>query len=359
MSKRPIKILTIVGARPQFVKMAVVSSAIRKQPGLTEVVIHTGQHFDAAMSQAFFDELELAEPEYQLGIAGTGSADVVAAMRDAIVAIIAEENPDWVMVYGDTYSTRAGAEAAAAAHVPLAHVEAGLRSNDPQMPEEQNRRIADRLSQVLFAPTHVAVEQLEREGLDDNRDILQVGDVMMDAVQSFEERASSQPWPEGLPKSDFLLCTIHRAATTDHPERLAAVAEGLNLLAAKYPVILPLHPRTQKQLARYGISLKFPTHPPQSYFTMLQLLRHCRAVVTDSGGLQKEAFFSKKFCVTVREETEWTELVSAGYNVLVGTDTGRLVTEVDRAVVKTGSFAEAFYGDGNAAARIAAYFAGA
>lgn len=343
-----------MGARPQFVKMAVVSRAIRNQPVLQEVIVHSGQHFDRAMSEVFFDELNIPKPHYNLGIQGTGSDDVLGDMRTELISVIEQERPDWVLVYGDIYTTRAAAEAARDAGVSLAHVEAGLRSFNPEMPEEQNRIIADACSDVLFVPTQTAADQLRTEGgLKANAEIVFSGDVMLDATRHYAP--SSVVLPQGVEPGNFVLCTLHRAETTDHSQRLANAVAGINAVAEKIPVVLPLHPRTSKRMQEQNLRFNFKTHPPQGYLSMLGLLKNCSAVLTDSGGLQKEAYFFDKFCVTMRNETEWTELVTAGYNTLVGTDSDKVASEVERAIRAKGDFSEAFYGRGNAAEIIAEY----
>lgn len=353
-----IKILNVVGARPQFVKMSVVSRALKAHAGIDEIIVHTGQHSDQLMSQVFFDEMQIPAPDYHLGIRGTGTSDVVDEMRSALADLFDRESPDWIVAYGDTYSTRAAAEAAHNLDAPLAHVEAGLRSFNEEMPEEINRIIADQFSRVLFAPTEQAVRQLEFEGLNrEGRQIMQVGDVMLDAVNFYSKQQSVVRNPEIDLQEGYLLCTLHRAESTDNQETLTELVDGLNKLSEKYQLVLPLHPRTEKRMKSFGLRFAFPTHPPQGYLSMLHLLRHCNLVITDSGGLQKEAFYCQKFCVTMRNETEWTELVDAGYNQLAGTDSESLVTSVEEMLDKTGKFEETFYGDGTAGEQIAAYLA--
>lgn len=353
-----LKIFNVVGARPQFVKMAMVSRALRKHRELQEVIIHSGQHADAAMSQVFFDELDIPFPDHNLGISGTGSSDVVAQMESGLTALIEEEKPDWVLVYGDTYTTRAAAQAAHHSNIPIAHVEAGLRSFNPEMPEELNRIVADRLSTALFAPSQRAVDQLWEEGLSSPEGrIMLVGDVMKDAADYYSPRIEEDFQLENLPTMPFLLCTVHRAETTDDREKLAAVVNALNQLSQRYSIVLPLHPRTEKRIKSYGLGFVFPTHPPQGYPAMLHLLKKASLVVTDSGGLQKEAYFMHRFCVTLRNETEWTELVDSDYNLLVGTDEEKIIEGVETMLQKSGNFDQPFYGDGNAAEKIAAFFA--
>lgn len=354
-----LKILNVAGARPQFIKMAVVSRALAQFPEIEEIIVHSGQHSQLEMSQVFFDELQIPTPHYNLGISGTGKDDVVDRMQTAFAALIKRVQPDWVLVYGDTYTTRAAAQAAHHANVKLAHVEAGLRSFNPEMPEEFNRIVADRLSSVLFAPTQRAVDQLWDEGLGGSPGKLKlVGDVMYDAVKQYKEQAQRiGDFPSDVLPGQFLLCTIHRAETTDNPEKLAAVVAALNRLSEKYKIVLPLHPRTEKRMKTSGLRFVFPAHPPQGYLPMLHLLHNCSLVLTDSGGLQKEAYFSHKFCVTLRNETEWTELIDSGYNTLTGADENEIVESVAKMLSKKGRFDEQFYGDGTAALKIARFFA--
>lgn len=348
-----VKIVNVVGARPQFVKMAVVSRALKSFDEVDEVIIHSGQHYDDAMSQVFFDELHIPKPDYNLGIAGTGGAEVVEQMQRKLETILQSENPHWVVVYGDTYTTLAAARAAKSCGIRLAHVEAGLRSFNDAMPEEFNRVQTDRISDLLFAPTAQAVVHLKNEQLDRTAHISQVGDVMFDAARYYAQDldGSEVDIPVDAP---FLLCTIHRAENTDDEGKLRSLAETLNRLSEKYSIVLPLHPRTEKRLKSFGLRFVFPTHPPQSYRSMLALLQKCALVLTDSGGLQKEAFFMKRFCLTLRSETEWTELVHAGYNKIVGTDSEAIINGVAEMIAKTGSFSEKFYGEGNAGDLIAA-----
>lgn len=352
-----LKILNVVGARPQFVKMAVVSSAIRKQAQLEEVIVHSGQHSDAAMSQVFFDELSIPAPKYHLGISGTGTDSVVVEMESRFAEVIEKEQPDWVLVYGDTYTTRAAAQAAHHKRAKLAHVEAGLRSFNPEMPEELNRVIADRLSAALFAPTQRAVDQLWEEGLAQPQGrILLTGDVMKDAAAFFAPAPQAALQIPGVPDDPFLLCTVHRAEATDNPVKLMSIVSGLNRLAEKYPVVFPLHPRTAKRIQEFGLKLNFPALPPQGYRNMLGLIQRSQLVITDSGGLQKEAFFMRRFCVTLRNETEWRELTESGYNLLVGADEEKLIKGVEQMIQQKGTFDEPLYGDGKAAEKIAAFF---
>ena len=318
-----MKICTVVGARPQFIKAAVVSAAIRSQLGMDEFLVHTGQHYDENMSDVFFEELDIPRPKHNLGIGGGGHGQQTGRMLIEMERVLVEERPDWVLVYGDTNSTLAGALAAAKLHIPIAHVEAGLRSFNREMPEEVNRVLTDHVSTELFAPTETAVENLLKEGFERSQ-ILKVGDVMFDAALHFGEKAKGQT--ELLTKLDvkpgeFVLATVHRASNTDDPNRLHAIYQGLQELSTELPVVWPVHPRTRGAFERAGLSgetagaVRFTE--PLSYLEMVTLESQCRMVATDSGGVQKEAYFFGKPCAVFRAETEWTELVDLGWTRLL------------------------------------------
>ncbi|TVR38711.1 MAG: UDP-N-acetylglucosamine 2-epimerase (non-hydrolyzing) [Cryomorphaceae bacterium] len=344
-------ILQIIGARPQFVKLAVVSRALAAHSGVREIIVHTGQHFDANMSAVFFEELEIPQPDFNLGIHGTGNEGTIQTMREALVALMQSVSSDVVVVYGDTYSTLAGALAAEELQIPLAHVEAGLRSFNASMPEEHNRIETDKRAHWLFAPTDVAMMNLANEGLDKApRIVANTGDVMYDAVRYYAQRAKNESI-EPVP-GHFVLCTLHRAENTDDPERLKELVDALNEISRRFEIVLPLHPRTRQRLQSFGLRFVFPTHPPLSYLRILQLLRHCQFVLTDSGGLQKEAYFLGKYCITLRDETEWTELVKGGYNQLAGADKQRILAAVQNIPSEKGVFSEGWYGQGNAGEKI-------
>lgn len=314
----PYKIVTVVGARPQFIKAAALSRAMRTQPGLEEVLVHTGQHHDPEMSDVFFAELEIAKPKRFLGVHGGGHGEMTGRMLGALEKALVEERPEMVLVYGDTNSTLAGALAAAKLHIPVAHVEAGLRSFNRRMPEEINRVVADHLSTLQFCPTEESVKNLEHEGI--TAGVHRVGDVMYDCALFARARAleSSRILEKlGLEEGGFALATVHRAENTDTPEALAAVVDYLEARARELPVVLPLHPRTREALARHGLSLKAVTAiPPVGYHDINRLLAAAAEVLTDSGGLQKEAYFHRVPCVTLRDQTEWVETVSHGWNRL-------------------------------------------
>ena len=362
-----MQIMTIVGARPQFIKAAMVSREIARRAGgaeeagatppLVEILVHTGQHDDANMSDVFFEELSIPRPDLHLGISGGGHGAMTGRMLAALEPAMIERAPDWVLVYGDTNSTLAGALTAAKLGVPIAHVEAGLRSFDLGMPEEINRRLTDHCAALLFAPTRGAVENLRREGIAPDRVVL-AGDVMYDAMLFHREeaRARSRILDDlGLEPGGFILATVHRAANTDAEPALRGVMDGLALLADLAPVVLPLHPRTRKGLAAAGlldsVAGRLGLIDPVGYHDMVMLEASAALVATDSGGVQKEAFFNGVPCLTLREETEWTELVEAGANTLVGSDPQRILAGGRAAIgraVETGDF----YGDGSAAVAI-------
>ncbi len=352
-----MKILTVVGARPQFVKAAVVSRALQEISQLTEVMLHTGQHFDDNMSTIFFDELDIPRPHYHLGIGGGSHGSNTGRILEAVEEAILEENPDFVMVYGDTDSTLAGALAAVKLCIPVAHVEAGLRSFNRRMPEEINRIMTDHISEVLFTPTEEAVRQLAKEGIVGSM-VDNVGDVMLDAIRIFNpiaERKSNIMATLQLSPRSYALCTLHRKENTDNPARLAAIIEGMK--KSGLTVILPLHPRTKKMLSEHEIdcSGNIRIVDPVGYFDMLMLQRNAKVIGTDSGGLQKEAYFQSVPCVTFRDETEWRELVSLGVNRLVGADADAIAREMTSATPV--SYVQNVYGDGDASQKIAARFA--
>ncbi len=344
-----MKIVTVVGARPQFIKAAAVSRVLRAVPGVQEILLHTGQHYDANMSAVFFKELSIPEPDVNLG-AGSGTHAVqTARMLEGIEAVLLEEKPDKVMVYGDTNSTLAGALAAVKLHLPLAHVEAGLRSFNRAMPEEINRVVTDRVADVLFAPTHTAVANLKTEGLEAVTHF--TGDVMYDSVLFYLDQVSqhaSRYALGGLP-DHFLLATIHRAENTDEPGNLNRILEAF--ASSGRTIVWPVHPRTRKTLTD---SLKLPSNvnaiDPVGYLQMLWLTMNCDKVLTDSGGLQKESYFLGKPCITIRTETEWLETLHDGWNTVTGTDTDRILEAIS-STYPSAARHDAF-GDGQAAGKI-------
>ena len=347
-------LLTIVGARPQFVKAAVVSRAIASSHGIEEKIVHTGQHHDANMSDVFFEEMEIPRPAYHLGIHGLGHGAMTGQMMEKLEQLFLKEKPDAVLVYGDTNSTLAGALTACKLHIPVAHVEAGLRSFNMRMPEEVNRILTDRVSQWLFCPTQTAEANLTREGYPfGGMKIHLCGDVMLDAALYYAERSPGRSnILSTMGDGPFNLCTIHRAENTDDPDRLRTILSALSEIHQQMPVVCPLHPRTRKLALEKGLELPFTVIDPVGYFDMLELLKNCHAVLTDSGGLQKEAYFFQKPCITLREETEWTELVDGGYNTLAGADTNRIISAWQKAGSSQPDFSTRLYGDGHSADKI-------
>jgi len=324
-----MKLLTVIGARPQFIKAATVSRVVAAREDITEVIVHTGQHYDANMSDIFFDELSIPRPDHHLGIGGGGHGQMTGRQLEAIEGVLLTEKPDCVLVYGDTNSTLAGALAAVKLHIPVAHVEAGLRSFNRRMPEEINRVLTDHAADLLFAPTGTALDNLRNEGVPEAR-LHMVGDVMYDAALFYRDRARQPRWFDALGIADgaFVLATVHRAENTDDPARLCAIFEGLGNCGQ--PVVLPLHPRTRSKLGEYDIKVSSSVHltDPVGYLEMVWLQAHCATIATDSGGVQKEAYFHGKPCITLRDETEWVELVESGWNVLVGADVARIGAEL-------------------------------
>jgi UDP-GlcNAc3NAcA epimerase len=349
-----LKIFTVIGARPQFVKAAAVSREITNHPDIEEIIVHTGQHFDANMSDIFFSEMQIPAPKYKLEIHSLNHGAMTGRMLEGLEQLFTQEKPDVVLVYGDTNSTLAGALAAKKLHIKVAHVEAGLRSFNMRMPEEINRILTDRISDYLFCPTDTAIQNLDKEGYEHLPvRIFKSGDVMQDAAlyyaQFAEEKAHVR---KHLGISKFVLCTLHRAENTDEPSRLAGIVEGLNLVNESKKVLLPVHPRTAKILAQLEAKPQFTIIPPVGYFDMIDLLQHCDLVMTDSGGLQKEAFFFKKHCITLRDQTEWVELIDSGFNVLCDTNASHIYNTFEKMIVKQSDFDVNLYGNGEACKEI-------
>ena len=348
-----MKIVSIVGNRPQFVKAAPLSRALRAR--VDEVLVHSGQHYDPDLADLFFDELGVPQPDHALEV-GSGSPIVqLAVMLERLEPLLLEEAPDMVVVYGDTTTTLAGALAAAKLGLPLGHVEAGLRSFDRSMPEEQNRVVTDHLSSLLLCPTDTAVRNLAREGITEG--VHQVGDVMLDASLMFAPAAAARPGARalGLEPGGYLLVTVHRAAATDTPEALDALVAVLE--AIDRPAVFPVHPRTRNRLEGAGLWERLERHPtlrlsgPVGYLDFTALLVNAAAVVTDSGGVQKEAYFQGVPCITLRDTTEWVETVEGGFNRLVGMDPARVAAALDDLSMP--DVRPPYYGDGDAAGRIA------
>jgi UDP-GlcNAc3NAcA epimerase len=346
-----MKISTIVGARPQFIKAAALSRALIQFPAIKEIIIHTGQHHDALMSDVFFEEMHIPKPNYHLEVSGLGHGAMTGRMLEKIEEVLLKEKPDWVLVYGDTNSTLAGALAASKLHIPVAHVEAGLRSFNMKMPEEINRILTDRVSTLLFCPTDTAIKNLKNEGVESG--VVRTGDVMADALFYYQTLAKDKATLFKVsPAVNFVLATIHRAENTDDPVRLKCIFKALEEINQKIPVYLPLHPRTKGKLKELGIVPKLQILDPLGYYDMLQLLSNCSLVLTDSGGLQKEAYLCQKPCVTFRDQTEWVELVENGVNKLVGTSSESIVKAALAFLEKAPSFPKGLYGDGKAANQI-------
>jgi UDP-GlcNAc3NAcA epimerase len=345
-----MKLLTVIGARPQFIKAATVSRAVSGRDDISEVIVHTGQHYDANMSDIFFDELAITRPNHHLGIGGGTHGAMTGRQLEAIEAVLLDGKPDWVLVYGDTNSTLAGALAAVKLHIPVAHVEAGLRSFNRRMPEEINRILTDHAAEKLMAPTETAMRNLRAEGLPEERLEL-VGDVMFDASLFYRDRARRPDWfaDLGVTEGDFVLATVHRAENTDNPVRLRSILDGLVAQAASDPAIASAHPRTADG-PWYCAYRHLHVVEPVGYLEMVWLEAACAAVATDSGGVQKEAYFFGKPCITLRDETEWVELVETGWNRLAGADPDKIAGAIAGAVAPdSGGY---LYGDGNAATRV-------
>jgi UDP-N-acetylglucosamine 2-epimerase (non-hydrolysing) len=345
-----MKIATIVGARPNFVKMAPVSNELRKS--FIEVIVHTGQHYDYDMDRIFFEEMGIPEPDYHLGV-GSGSHGIqTGEMLRKIEEVLLRERPDMILVIGDTNTTLAGALAAAKLHIPVAHLESGLRSFDRTMPEEINRILTDHCSDMLLCPTRVAVENLAREGV--THDVYLTGDVMVDAIAGHYQVAAqkSRILEElGVKPGDYYLATVHRAENTDVKENLAAIVDAFCQLDN---VVLPCHPRTEKYLKSFGLWDRLSAHVkltrPLGYYDILVLEKNARKILTDSGGVQKEAYILKVPCITLRKNTEWVETVEDGWNVLVGSDREAIVHMAREFKPRNGH--RDVFGDGMASARV-------
>jgi UDP-GlcNAc3NAcA epimerase len=354
-------ILTVVGARPQFIKAAVLSRYIRDNPfcGIAETLVHTGQHYDQNMSDIFFTEMDIPKPDINMHIGSGSHGKTTSAMLGGIEEIILDKRPDALLVYGDTNSTLAGALAASKLHVPVAHVEAGLRCYVMTMPEEQNRRLTDHLSTWLFCPTKTAIKNLSKEGINscgadakptmDKKQVSLVGDIMYDASLYYRKKNKRQ-----ITEKDFILLTIHRAENTDNPDRLKSIVQAINEITDRR-FIFPVHPRTIKMLKQQN--LVFADHvkmiEPIGYLEMLAYEAACSAVLTDSGGVQKEAFFFYKPCINLFDVTGWVELVQSGWNTLVGANREKILYAIKN--LKIPKIHPDFYGDGHTAEKIISY----
>jgi UDP-GlcNAc3NAcA epimerase len=350
-----LKILTVIGARPQFVKTATVSREIKKTPGMEEIIVHTGQHFDKTMSDVFFKEMEIPEPNYNLNVNGLTHGAMTGQMLEKLDPIMSHEKPDCVLVCGDTNSTLAGALCGSKMHIPVAHIEAGLRSFNMRMPEEINRIIVDRISNVLFCPTDTSFNNLMNEGFDKlDCKIVNSGDVMFDAAMFYAEKIGDSTeilYKLSAEPDNYVLCTIHRAENTDDLGRLRSIIDAINEISLDKKVVLPLHPRTKKIIEHNNIPVKAHLIDPVGYFDMLVLIKNCSLVMTDSGGLQKESYFFGKRCITLRDETEWVELVNEGANELVGSD-HKLILESYYKKQQVAVTNKGLYGNGKAASII-------
>ncbi len=355
------KILTVVGARPQFIKAAAISRVVRQEEfsgRMHEILVHTGQHFDANMSEIFFEEMDIPRPDYHLGIGGSSHGKMTGQMLEKLEELYLDLKPDAVLVYGDTNSTLAGALAASKLNIPVAHVEAGLRSYWMRMPEEQNRVLTDHISTWLFCPTLTSIENLRKEGIAEG--VHRVGDVMYDVNLFYQNRLMEEAekgvkrpmgWAETLPQQ-FILMTVHRAENTDDAVRLGGIMEGLQRLPL--PVIWPVHPRTAKVIKELGLEVPANVRmvEPVGYFDMLALEMRASLIITDSGGVQKEAYFVKKPCITLRDQTEWVETAADGWNLLAGTDPQRIVSAFEQIITHPPREQQTHYGDGLASRKI-------
>jgi UDP-GlcNAc3NAcA epimerase len=354
-----MKIITVIGARPQFIKAAAVSGALSnrvtgKSASVQEFIVHTGQHYDYNMSRVFFDELGIPEPHWHLEVSSASHGHMTAKILAGVENVLVQERPDWVLVYGDTNSTLAGALAAAKLNIPVAHIEAGLRSFNRRMPEEINRVLTDHVSQLLFVPTDAAVTNLAREGITGR--VFKVGDVMLDAFLYYKEVAESRSRildNLGLDFRGYYLATVHRQENTDNPHRLSGILDAMVAISNKgLPVLMPLHPRTRKCIEAYGIRLHLGSNvrliEPIGYLDMIHLEANAALILTDSGGIQKEACFAGVPCVTLRDETEWVETVAAGINFLAGAQTDSILSAFQRARGADANFKMDLYGDGRA-----------
>jgi UDP-GlcNAc3NAcA epimerase len=355
-----IKILTVIGARPQFIKASLVCKALKEHGGFTETLVHTGQHYDANMSQVFFDELEIPPPHHNLEVGSGGHGEQTGEMLKKLEPIMMSEKPDIVLIYGDTNSTLAGALVASKLHVPVAHVEAGLRSFNRAMPEEINRVIADHLSSLLFCPTQTAIANLKAEGI--TRNVFHSGDVMYDVALQFAKKAKAKSAILSklmLKPKEFILVTVHRAENTDDKLRLVSILSALDVLSQDSVIVFPMHPRTKKMVGSFGLNhllANIKVIDPAGFLDMISLESSAKLIMTDSGGVQKEAYFHKVPCVTLRDETEWVETVEAGWNVVIGDREPEGIASLANQMSERSRDRKLIpdYGDGNSAKSIVA-----
>ncbi|PKP62055.1 UDP-N-acetylglucosamine 2-epimerase (non-hydrolyzing) [Candidatus Atribacteria bacterium HGW-Atribacteria-1] len=351
-----MKILTIIGARPQFIKAASLSRYLKSLSGIKEIILHTGQHYDSNMSEEFFSELDIPTPDYNLQVGSDTPARQTAKMMMGIEDIVLKEWPDFILIYGDTNSTIAGALVGAKLHIPIAHVEAGLRSYDRGMPEEINRVVSDSISTLLFCPTETAVNNLKKEGIATG--VYNVGDIMLENYQYYKGKAQKTSTilnNLNLKFKKYILCTIHRASNTDNTENLKNIFIGLT--NSKETIILPLHPRTKKKIDQNEFLKKYIDQnikiiDPIGYFDMICLEINAKKIVTDSGGVQKEAYFNKVPCITLRENTEWVETIEQGVNQLVGVDPKKIKESINNFHPQKQNYSKQLYGDGKTSAKI-------
>ncbi len=346
------KIITIVGARPQFIKASMLSRTIAENNNIHEQIIHTGQHYDANMSELFFQQMDIPEPLHNLNIGGSTHGVMTGRQLEKIEAVLLDETPDGVLVYGDTNSTLAGALAAAKLNIPVIHIEAGLRSFNRRMPEEINRILVDHMSTLLFAPTKAAVNNLKNEGIDE-RTIFEVGDIMYDVALFYAHKARTPDWFKNLSikKKEFVLTTIHREENIINSQRMKNIFMGLS--QSDTLVIMPMHPRTRLMINEFKINISDNIYivDPVGYLEMIWLEINSRLIVTDSGGIQKEAYFHKVPCLTLREETEWSELCEAGWNTLVGSSKEKIAENINKKY-NTGLLPKLDYGQGDCGIKI-------
>ncbi len=343
-----MKILTVLGARPQFIKSAGLSNQIINSNLITEVIVHTGQHFEKKMSDIFFQEMNLPDPDYNLGINQMNRELMIKKMINKLGPILISEKPNAVLVYGDTNSTLAGSLAAEKFKIPICHIESGLRSFNKSMPEELNRVKTDQLASLLFCPTKNSIKNLEKEKI--TKGVILSGDIMYDIFKRFFKHDKNIDDLKVKTKSNFVIATIHRQENTDDEKRLRSIFSNLDMINQQIKVILPLHPRTKAKLQKFNISTKIECIEPIGYLSMLSLLKSAEIVLTDSGGLQKESFFAKKKCITIRNETEWTELIDIGVNHLSNPED--LLNTFERVKKTKCDFSHKLFGDGNASKTI-------
>ena len=346
-----MKIITVLGARPQFIKAAAMSREFKKNNLIEEVIIHTGQHFDKNMSEIFFKDLSIPAPNYNLAISGGNHGNMTGEMIKQIEVVLINEKPDYVLVYGDTNSTLAGAIAAKKLNIKLVHVESGLRSFNNKMPEEINRVLTDRVSDILFCPTEKSIRNLEAEGFNNfNCKIVKSGDVMKDVALFYSERLKSikNPYEKFDLPENYILATCHRAENTDIENKICSIMKALDSLNDNIRVVMPLHPRTKNKLAEFKIKSNIHFIDPVGYLDMINLIFNSGLVITDSGGLQKEAYFFKKYCLTIRSESEWVELQRNKFNFIVGSDEKKIINYSKKYFGQQIKNEVQLYGDGKA-----------